>query len=212
MNPYPIYYCPPNVARPAHCPFTAGMRMRATASPDGQEGMLYAPDSNFPKGLEWQKSDAGWYVMLGQQRPQDLIRLDTSPRIVEWYELIGAQPNHAWRVPIFLRPMDPTDEQPTYVSALDRVWHAGGWAAPEDLLSVQRKLLSVALGVALHDDPEQRNLQMVSLAVEILSHGHHVSAFEIQQRGWLSEQLVADVVLVAMGRSDLLGKAPADGV
>jgi hypothetical protein len=212
MNPYPIYYCPPGVNRPTHCAFTAGMRMNANASPDGQEGLLYAPDSNFPKGLAWQQSTAGWFVMLGHHRPQDLIRLDTSPRIVQWYELIGAQTNHAWRVPILLSPTDAKDAQPTYISALDRVLHEGGWSAPEGLFDIQRRLLCVALGVALDDDLAKRTQAMVALAVDILSHGHHVSAFEVERQGWLSEQLIADVILVAMGRADLLAKAPADAV
>ncbi len=210
MNPYPLYYCPPGVHRPEHCPFRAGMTMRAEASPDGKEGLLYGPGGDLPAGLAWQQSDDGWYVLLGGQRPQDLIRLNPSPRIISWHPLAGVEPGQVWRVPVLLTPMDPANLDLGYISALDRIWRGGTWGTPEIMEAVQQQLLAVANGVDLADELEARNAAMAELAVAILAQAHHVSRVEIIARGWFSETLITAVPLLAMNRVDLVDP-PTEG-
>lgn len=211
MNPYPLYYCPPGIARPTHIPWQAGMRMQADASPDGSEGILYAPSADIPPGLAWQKTDAGWYLLMGTHRPQDLVRLNPSPRIVAWHALAGAEPGHVWRVPVLLTPADPaaSDTDKTYVSGLDRIWRGGTWGSPPELLDAQRQLLAVMHGVALADDLEARNRAFLDLAITILSQAHHVSPAEFIHGGWMSEGLPAKVLLLAANRPDLLTESAA---
>lgn len=211
MNPYPLYYCPPGTDRPAHCPHAHALRVQDGKGPDGKTGTIWSADGQIPSGLEWTPTKDGWWFLLGAQRPQDLIRLHTSPRIVRWHALPGVEQGHAWRIPVLLTPQDPSQPDTMYVSGLDRIWRGGDYGTPQNLKDAQVALLHVAHHIALGTTPDERNAALADLAVAILSLGHHVSRYEIIHKGWLSEQLIADIPLVALDRLDLaLSAKPLD--
>jgi hypothetical protein len=200
VNSYPLYYCPEGISPPEHCPHVHNFRARDGAGPDGGTGTFYASSGDIPAGLNWKQTDKGWWFAIGSQRPQDLIRLQTSPRIVRWHALHGADKRHAWRIPVLIEPQNPNDPDTIYISALDRIWRGGDYATPKDLHDAQVALLHVAHHVALGDTIEDRNNALVDLAVKIVSLGHHVSRYEIIEKGWFSEAVIRDIVFLAMDR------------
>lgn len=208
LTPYPLYYCPPGVARPAHCPHLHIFRALPQAAPDDQAGTVYGGVAQLADRAAWVRHPTdGWWLLPGGQRPQDLVRIETSPRILRWYLVQGAEPKHWWRVPVLLTPADAADPRSPdkgYVSALDRLRHRGGWSAPEALRSAQERLLAVALGHELAATIDERNTAVLRLVADILSLGHHVTDFELDAFGWLSEALVDRVLIAASDRLDVL--------
>lgn len=211
LSPYPLYYCPPGVARPAHCPHIHIHGAVPEAAPDGAAGTVFGGPALPADRERWVQHPAGWWLLPGAHRPQDLVRLETSPRIQRWYLVQGALPSHWWRVPVLLTPADPKDPgnpDKGSVSALDRIRHRGGWSAPEALRSAQERLLAVTLGYELAGTLEERNAAVVALAVDLLGLGHHVTEFELDTYGWLTESLVDRVLIAAAERTDAL--APSE--
>lgn len=203
MSLHPLYYCAPDVAKPVHCAHAHHFRAQDGKGPDGKTGIFYGPGGDIPAGLDWKETPEGWWFAIGNQRPQDLIRLHTSPRIVRWHAMYGVEKGQAWRIPVLLEPLKADDPDQGYISALDRIWRGGEYGTPQDLKDAQVALLHIALGVELADTPEARNAALVDLVVKLLSLGHHVSRHEIIAKGWLSEKLIQDIPLLAMDRHDL---------
>ncbi len=204
----PRYYVPQGVEAPKHILFPGPMELYAGHGPDVADGgcgggRLYGAQEFVDGEPGWSKTEAGWYLCMSDGCcPQHLIRLDTHPRIVRWKHVDGVVKGHAWRVPVLLQPDRvpeiPGREPDTYVSALDSVWTKEGWKDPDDLATIQRLLLEVALNIGKAEDFDTSERELVQVVAAVLGLGHHVSVHELERSGWLSKALLLRVLLTTL--------------
>ena len=209
LTPTPLIYCPTGIDRPACCAHRAPIDLLRGKGPDavativnGQEvitgggGKIYGASGYDPATREkWRKTRAGWWLLLLNHKPQDLIRLQAHPRVRRWAPLVGAQPEHTWHIPILLEPT-----RLGWMSALDGIWDGESWSAGE-LARLQEPLLAIANGVQQGDDAT-READFRRLAIDLLALGHLVDEDLLIAAGWLSESLMLRVVLTAAGRDE----------
>jgi len=204
MNPYPLIYCPQGVARPACCPSVGGTGLLDGKGADvasGGKGGGVCYGGPYRDGA-WQRTPAGWYVLLDGHKPQHLGRAQSHPRILRWQAVPGHLPETYWRVPVVLAPLVAEKDGAAaacYVSALERVWYGDGWKAPTDLEDLHRSLLAIAEGVPLADTAAERDHKVTALAIELLELGQWVDGDLLAAAGWLTEALVERVILAACG-------------
>lgn len=206
MTAAPIrYYCPAGGSVPAYAATLPPHGCVAGRGPDvdaqlGEGGGVVYGGAFRPNEPGWQRTAAGWWVNLGGVRPQDLVKLDTDPRIVRWVLVDGDRREHRWKVPVLLRP-EFTDEGETdvYVSALERVWRGGDkWDDPAHLVELQRRLRAVAIGLALADGESlTENRALVQVVVDLLACGQDISEHELVAGGWLTERMLVRVTIAA---------------
>ncbi len=209
LDPFPSYYCPDGVAKPAHCPHASTMRPLPGMSPDGGTGLVYATHYDAESKPRWLKTSGGWWILLDGKRPQDLLRLSCSQRILRWHVIAGAEAGHVWRVPVLLTLSDPDDKDSGYVTAVDRIFSGGEWIASPEITSMQERLLAIAQHIALDDDLAKRNAAVTALTIELLQVGHLVASCEIEAARWLSELMQLRVIFAAMDRLDLIADIDA---
>ncbi len=101
MTPYPFIFCPPGVDKPACCAHMGQVRQTATGGPEGTGGVCWGGPYD-PEAARWVKTAGGWYLGDAGHRPQDLVRLNTHPRVVKWHQIPGALEDQWWRVPVLL--------------------------------------------------------------------------------------------------------------
>lgn len=193
LVPYPLIFTPQGMPKPACCPHMA--QVPVLKGPEGLPGICWG-GAYLPDAGEWIKTPAGWWLNINGHQPQHMTKLETHPRVMRWECIIGAQPDHFWRIPILLTRVSLGEEE-GFVSALDRIWNGMEWAAPRDLEPLQTRLLSAANGVPLGADPELRSKAMREIAMEILSVGSWVDPDFLAATGWLSERLIVDIPLAA---------------
>ncbi len=199
------WYCPPGMAKPTHCPWPDGIAMNL-APAAGPEGV--APGGRIWGGPMlagepgWHVHAQGWAFNLDGADPAHLLRLDPHPRIIDWRDVKGANPDQNWRVPVIFAPVrDDRGNVVQFISALERTWDGKQWDDPADLNSLRRRLHATALGIGLErfnlEDP-----QVVTMALDILRQGHDFDAAEIIAAGWVTQILVIRTLLVATGMSE----------
>jgi hypothetical protein len=200
------FYCPPGVSLPEH---RADLRGRGaivigpgpSADPNAPIGGAVYGGVYEDHELGWHPTPAGWWLHLGQAIPQLLRRVATHPRIVTWSEVLGAYPEHRWRVPVLLRQQPTDDDQPpVFDSALERVWRGGrDWAEPEELTALQDRLLAVAQGIATAGSLDAQDDELTAVVIALLELGHRISEHELIAGGWLTDLVRVRVLLAATG-------------
>lgn len=196
------WYCPPGVAKPSHAIIPGVLACLPDGGPPGAVpgGTCYGGAVE-PGEDGWKQHPAGghWYN-YSEAVPALLIRLDTSPRLVRWVEVTGANPSHTWRVPVLMEPVYGDDGETIllFKSALDRVWKCDAWDTPETLHDLQRRLMLVchALGT---DKASLSSAEAVQAALDVLRQGHEFDEHEIVTEGWVSEVLVIRTLVAACG-------------
>jgi hypothetical protein len=202
FSPFPYYYVPEGMAKPACCPYTGGAKAFPGNGPDVASGgpgggTCYGPNGYKPDdGTRWALTRAGWWLGLNGHLPQHLARMQPHPRVLSWRTVQGAQPEHEWRVPVMLTNIDENGEA-FLVSALDRVWTGSDWRVPDEIGALQSSVSSIATGVLLADSEEERNRRFIDTAIGLLSLGHWVDADFLAAAGWLSEKMMLRVVEAA---------------
>lgn len=201
----PLIYCPKGVTRPACCPHRAPISLLPGKGPDavttevngievtsGGGGMIYGAGYDPTTREKWRKTRGGWYVLMSNHKPQDLIRMQPHPRVRQWATVTGAQPDHHWQVPVLL------DLSGGHVSsALDGVWDGEQWSAGE-LAPLQDQLRALIGGI---EQPQQIDLPAAlrELTAQGLAIGHWVDLDLLAHTGWLSESLCLSAVHAMAG-------------
>lgn len=206
LSPTPLIYCPVGIPRPACCPHRAPVSLLPGKGPDavttlvdGQEettgggGMIYGGSYDPLTRDGWRKTRAGWWVLLRNHKPQDLIRLQPHPRVRQWVTVQGARSDHQWQVPVLFDLSGGRID-----SALDGIWDGEQWTAGE-LAPLQSQLLALINGVE-QATPVDLSAALRDLAVQGLAVGHFVDLDLMVVGGWLSESLCLTTVNVMAGR------------
>lgn len=200
----PRWYCPVGVERPAHVPYPGGIALLPGVGPDvaadGEGGGTIYGGPFEPGEPGWTVTDAGWWVNLDGVAPQQLVRLETHPRILRWATVQGEHPDHWWRVPVLLTPQgqDAEGAPLLFVSAVERVFRgADGWQPPSDLVELQHQLLAVAMDQGVGNRDADEMAVLADLVAVILGLGHTVSLHELIVKGWLTERVLLRVLIAA---------------
>ncbi len=221
MRPGVRYYCPRGVPKPAHRgDLIGGSELLPGKGPEvagesdlaGGGGTVYG--GAYTQGEEgWHRTEAKWWVHLGSTVPQHLARAAPNPRIVRWHLVVGAFPEHRWRVPVLLmrQPGDAeaSGTEPVYVSALEREWRgdAKGWQAPADLVEMQERLHAVAHDLATGASLEDEWTAITDLTLSMLEQGHTISRHEIAVGRWLTELTLLRILAAGCDITDRDGAA-----
>lgn len=208
----PEVYVPPGVSAPAWMPRSRpGCEPTAARSRwpedlgceliEAEPGGMFYPLGRQTLTPGWTRSAAGWWIRLGELKPQALARVERHPRVVSWAVIEGVVPEHQWAVPVLVRWREQEGGQGLWVAALDRIWGGGDRWSMGSEIEYQVQLL---LGL-VHDegrlDIEDGDVveELVELAVALLQHGQHVDADLLILAGWLSELMVVRVLRAAIG-------------
>jgi hypothetical protein len=198
----PLCFCPPGVARPAWT------RNEPTALL-GNKGTCY--HGGYREG-DWKTSAKKWQVLLEGHKPQHLVRADQHPRIVTMVAVRGAEQDHAWAMPVLIRPILRTKTVELYEPAVDRVLRGGELAMPTDLADLVHELLSWAAGAPPADPAEDGDRRLVRIACQGAALTHHVDLDLIDLAGWLTVAAAVRMVRGMCGlppESDPVPEAPA---
>ncbi len=193
---YPAYYCPPGVALPDHCGWRGlvGPAQIVAQSPDGEKGMYYGPDYDATSQDAWDKTEAGWWILWKDARPEHFARIRTMPgKGIE-----GAQEGQRWLIPQLLR----WDPETMLACAVDEIHQAGKWETPAHLTPILESLRAVALHhinpIRVVTDPE-----VVDLVMAIIGLNYHISIVEMDLGRWLTTGFIQRVLRMAMGEHSL---------
>jgi hypothetical protein len=199
----PLIYCPKGIAKPACCAHGGAVGLLPGKGPDvssvlegdqlvttGGGGLCYGGGWQ-PDAPGWTLTSGGWYVQLLGHRPQDLIRLQSHPRVRRWQTVVGAQPDQLWQIPVLLEHGGNG-----YTSALDGVWNGQAWTAGE-LADLQSQLLALVNGIGQGDPAFNMEQSLRDLAFALLAVGHWIDEPLLAVTGWFSEQLLARTILAA---------------
>lgn len=203
----PLIYCPVGIERPACCAHRAPIDLLRGKGPDavttvehGQEvitgggGKIYGSGYDPSTREKWRKTRAGWWVLLLNHKPQDLIRIQRHPRVRTWVTVPGAHVGHEWQVPVLLELSETG-----ITSALDGIWDGERYTAG-DLEALQQELLALIRGI---DQGSEIDLaaEVRRLAALGLGLGQHVDLDLLAVAGWLSESLALATISAMAGRS-----------
>ena len=199
----PLIYCPKNIPKPACCAHAGPVGLLPGKGPDavteiidgdqrttGGGGLCYGGGWH-PDAPGWIKTSGDYWVQLLGHRPQDVIRLQSHPRVRRWQSIQGAQHDHTWQIPVLLERGENG-----YTSALDGVWDGTGWTAGE-LAKLQSQLLALVNGIAQGDPAFNLEQSLRELAFALLAVGHWIDEPLLAVTGWFSEQLLARTILAA---------------
>jgi len=197
----PLWYVSPGTFKPGHIPHTEGIGMdprREARGPDGQSGTVYGgawdPLAYPPDG--WAAAGVGVWIYARCSSPQACIKLDLHPRVRTWRTVAGAEPHHAWYVPVLLTPRLMGGQRIGLGSALSPLWDGKALADVGDLGGLQRRLLAI-LGAFAADDWSVHETEAVELAVDLLRLGHIPSRDDLIGARWISEDLVISTLHAA---------------
>jgi hypothetical protein len=205
VSPYPMIYVPLGVTPPSHLAPGNIIGIREGKGIGGTEGVLYGTQPELIGSPLWQRTAEGWWILFQGQQPQQLRRMDTSPRILTWTPVDGANRGEVWLVPRLLKLIDPEREDLGYVSALDRIYAGEGqWRGEPALARLQEQLLSIAHHVQLAPTPDERNGLILRLVIDLAAIGHYVSLAEMIAAAWLSELVQLRFIFAALGRDEFL--------
>jgi hypothetical protein len=204
----PLIYCPVGVERPACCAHRHPIGLLPKKGPDavtttvnGQEettgggGNIYGATGYDPAlRSKWRKTRAGWWALLTNQKPQDLIRMQRHPRVRTWSVVPGAHAGHEWQVPVLFEMSDSG-----ITSALDGLWDGERYTGG-DLEPLQQELLALINGID-QGSPVDIAAEVRRLAAAGLGLGQYVDLDLLALAGWLSESLALSTVIVMAGRT-----------
>lgn len=196
------------MAKPAHIPFLElTQQMQRGHGPDVDVdkdapggGQVYG--GGYVKGQPgWTKTSGGWWVNLTGCLPQNLYRLDRSPRISSWEVLPGAFEGHEWIVPVLLRAVPTKSGGLILVSNVDQLWLNGDWRDDPAMTPLLNRLLTIAHGGPISMAPEMR--PVIELCAEILNIGHScLTMAELEATGWISQTFFLKVITTTAGLKD----------
>lgn len=183
---FPLWYCPPGVARPDHCPHKAATALVAGAGPDGRGGTMwggpYRPDTR----EQWRQTAGGWWINFTGKKPAHLMRAQTVPGRT----VTGAEPDHLWVVPQALNA-DMTCAIPQRFAFMPD--GSFGWVDEPKHASVIQRVRAARLGEIKED------AELIGLAVDLLGMNYHVAAEELGAVGWLSSDFLFRIIVAAGG-------------
>jgi hypothetical protein len=185
----PLVYCPPTVRRPAWAAEIGPFGRLAAA---GGGVCWHGP---WREGA-WRQHPAGWQVLLDGHKPQHLLRARRHPRVLRVRELLGAEPDHAWLVPVLLQPVGDAASANLFAPAVDLVWRGGDWRIPDDLDHLVRDLLDLANKAPAEPsaDPAEANRRLAATVAAGLALTHHCDLELLDLTGWLSANLMSRAV------------------
>lgn len=194
---FPLYYLPPGMARPAHLVHAGGITVAQRVGPmDAHEaergGAIFGgpwDDQTLPL---WKKTKAGWWIAVGGAEPHHLARLEPLPG-----RLVQGQAGHLWLVPRLLRVVPDFGLE----AAVPKEFRDYGWHAPAHLVPLMERLRDLFLWTpeAGTTTPDDATVQLVA---DILALNYHVSLHELAVTGWLTQDLVLQVLSAAAGLLD----------
>ena len=204
MTPFPLFYTPQGVTKPACCPHLGAVDVIDQTGPDavrqadgtitGGDGRVWGGGLKPGQQLPWLKSPAGWYICPLGLVPQSLRRVTTHPRILRWRRVPGIHPDHRWLVPVLIT----SDEDGDPVLAIDRVLASSDWQAGDEFASLIERLLAVRQGTLGHEDPALRNAESTALGLELLALGQFLDRDLAVTMQWISERVLVDVLRAAL--------------
>jgi len=195
---FPLYYCPPGVARPAHVFVAGGVRLFEGAGPDGKGGTIYGGSYAPDQASEFVQTPPGWWVRLAGIRPEHLLRTLPLPHAGT---VAGALPDHEWLVPALLTPPGAVPEW-----LLVRGWtpDGPGWVPFHHLADLVERLRAAGHGDLADADLER-------LAIDLLAVNYHVSEHELIIGQWLTRPMVLAICLAARAITPELRQRLAGG-
>lgn len=193
MSNLPRWYVPAGADASAHFARFPCSRLLDGVGPDEAGGGLVYGGSFVVGESGWQKTTGGWWVNFSGVLPQNIMRMDLSPRVREWAPVLGHDFNHWWSLPVLLRPVCGEDGAPRYfVSALDRIWSNDGWADPVDLAALQNRIRNVAQNVCGENIDEK---QLIDLVCDLIKMGHNIESCELVASGFISFDFALRVIV-----------------
>ncbi len=200
-GPYPTYYLPAGITKPAHVPWLAPSQIDAAYSPDGTDGFYWGGAPYDQRSKEyWRKTSDGWWLNIDGRDPGHLARLT----LIQGPVIVGNNELHMWMVPQLLR-WHPEAALVSAIPEVLRVTKDGGyaWAPPEHLAPLMEKLRAMVLLGATDSVPIVSDDEARDLAISILALNYHVSIHELALAEWLSTELVRRVIDAASGVLEL---------
>jgi hypothetical protein len=205
---FPAYYLPPGMELPSHVgwPRLLGpQRLKASASPDGLEGLYWGPGWDDALRQSWTRTRAGWWILwTGGERPEHFARLSTMPGEA----IPGTQPDHRWLVPQLLR----WDPEALLACAVPEVLRDGAWLPPQHLIGILEQLRAMAL-CQVQPMPAIKDQEAIDLAVSVLQLNYHISLIELEVAGWMTTRFLAQTIEAAAGvlrLTDILAEKQAE--
>lgn len=209
---FPLYYVPPGVVPPVHMSgyHNAIFPLKPGFAPDGVPAeVASATDPNHPdrqigghllggmiddqvRGM-FTKTDAGWWIALGNIKPESLARV----RGIGGICIPGIDPEHEWCVPILLHLSDNKDGPRRLTSAIPAIYKNYQWQTPAQFNAVIDRL-----GNYLRAEETPPREEALALAVDILSINYHLSVHEIAIAGWFNEEFLLRVITAAVDFSE----------
>jgi hypothetical protein len=209
---FPLYYVPPGVVPPKH---VAGYHstiavLRPGAAPNGvPEEIAAIPDPTNPerkigghliggdltdqvRGM-FTKTDAGWWIAMGNIKPESLARV----RGIGGTCIPGIDPEHEWCVPTLLHISNNKDGPRRLTSAIPAIYKDYQWQNPAEFNAVIDRL-----GNYLRAEETPPREEALALAVDILSINYHLSVHEIAIAGWFNEEFLLRVITAAVDFSE----------
>ncbi len=205
---FPLYYVPPGVVPPVH---VAGLHstiaaLRPGIAPIGvPEDVAAIKDPANPermlgghliggdlteeiKGL-FKKTEAGWWIALGNIKPWSLARA----RGIGGTCIKGITPEHEWCVPKLLH----LERGKGLTCAIPAIFKDYQWQTPKEFHAVIDRL-----GSYLRSEEEPTREEALALAVDILAINYHISVHEIALAGWFNEDFLLRVISAAVDLSE----------
>jgi hypothetical protein len=201
---YPVIWCPLDaatgkaIARPGHCRHVTAIEHRdGVGTPSGGPGTLWSAVPMEALVGEWRATSIGWWVNVGDiRRPGQLGRV----RLMDGVTVAGAL-GICFMVPRLLR----WQPEAGLVSALPSVWKDYTWVPVGELAPLIERLRAAvtdpgAMGRVVTDG------EMLELAVDIIGLNYTgLSVHELAILGWIDTDLVREVILAAVGWSEMEG-------
>jgi hypothetical protein len=208
MTPYPLFYTPHGMSKPACCANLVPCQVTPGSGPDARRdehgraldagGLCWGGAMPTASPVVWSKAAAGWFVALEGHLPQTLQRIRPHPRILRWRPVKGAQEGQWWRIPVLLC-LTQQQEGAVFVSALEGVLGTDGtWGDDPELMKLQEPLLALANNIRQHSSIEENEKALIELAISLAQLGHWVDRDLLILSGWFTERVAARVLRAAL--------------
>jgi hypothetical protein len=186
LRVFPLFYCPPGVAKPGHCPHRAAVGLIDGQGPDGLGGMMYGGPYQPALAHQWSKTGGGWWINLAGKKPGHFMRTETLPGRT----VVGADPEHLWVVPQIINA-DMTCAIPQRFGTMRDGSY--GWLDEPKWADLIGAVRAIRLGDVKSD------ATMIATAIALLAANYHLSEHELAVAGWLSTDFLLRIIVAGGG-------------